>query len=199
MQEFVKIESNNMMFSYKNIRLEQRVEVIKALEVLHSKLKEEDKLPKTIIEIGMNHGGFSLVLNDSKISEQAEIYCFDVVNRNFDQNLKNTKIKWYINDIFSVEAYVKDLINRDGTTVLFCDGGNKAKEFQVFSKYLKAGDVILSHDYHKDQESYEKNKDIWTWWESRESDLEESCKLYNLNPFLQDEFDKCVWACKRKA
>lgn len=198
MQEFIKIESNNMMFSYKDIRLEQRVEVIKALEVLHSKLKEEDKLPKTIIEIGMNHGGFSLVLNDSKISEQAEIYCFDVVNRNFDQNLKNTKIKWYINDIFSVEGYVKDLINRDGTTVLFCDGGNKAKEFQVFSKYLKAGDVILSHDYHKDQESYEKNKDIWNWWESRESDLEESCKLYNLNPFLQDEFDKCVWACKRK-
>lgn len=34
MKEFVKIDTNNMMFFYKDIRLKQRVEVIDVLESL---------------------------------------------------------------------------------------------------------------------------------------------------------------------
>jgi cephalosporin hydroxylase len=199
MKEFVKMDTNNIMFFYKNIRLEQRVEVIDALDNLYLELRKTNELPKTIIEIGMNHGGFSLVLNDSKISEQADIYCFDIVDREFNENLKNTKIKWFINDIFKVESFVKDLINRDGKTLLFCDGGHKAKEFNTFAKYLKSKDLIFSHDYHQDQESYDKNKDRWPWWESKLADLKDTCKIYNLQPFMQEEFEKCVWSCKIKA
>jgi len=200
MQDFIKIDSNNMMFSYKNIRLEQRVEVIENLEKLYAKLKETNELPKTIIEIGMNHGGFSLVLNDSILSKNAEIYCFDITDRNFANNLKDTKIRWYINDIFQVESFVKDLIQRDGKTLLFCDGGNKVKEFNTFAKYLKSGDLIFTHDYYKNEEEYEKHKTTrWSWLESKESDLTSTSKIYNLQPFMQDEFEKCVWSCKIKA
>ena len=199
MKQFVKMDTNNMMFFYKDIRLEQRVEVIDVLESLYLELKKTNELPKTIIEIGMNHGGFSLILNDSKISEQADIYCFDIVDRGFDQNLKNTKIKWYINDIFKIESFVKDLINRDGKTILFCDGGNKVKEFNTFAKYLKSGDLILTHDYYKSEEEYEKYKNTrWSWLESKESDLTSTAKIYNLQPFMQDQFEKCVWSCKIK-
>jgi len=200
MKEFIKMDENNMMFFYKNIRLEQRVEVVEALEKLSNKLKATNEIPKTIIEIGMNHGGFSLVLNDSIISKNAEIYCFDIVDRNFTNNLKDTKIRWYINDIFKIESFVKDLIERDGRTLLFCDGGNKVKEFNTFAKYLKPGDLIFTHDYYKNEEEYEKYKNTrWSWLESKEADLISTAKIYNLQPFMEDEFEKCVWSCKIKA
>lgn len=198
MMQNVRMDSNNMMFFYKDIRLEQRIDVIEALDKLYLELKNQDKLPKTIIEIGMNNGGFSLVLHDSKISEQAEIYCYDIVNRNFDQNLKGTKIKWFIKDIFSIENEVKNLIQREGTTLLFCDGGNKVKEFNTFAKYLKKGDIILAHDYHKDHEVFQKNKNIWAWWETKEADIADCCNYNNLKPFMQEVFEKCVWASRIK-
>ena len=40
MKEFVKMDTNNMMFFYKDIRLEQRVEVIDVLESLYLELKD---------------------------------------------------------------------------------------------------------------------------------------------------------------
>jgi len=195
----VRMDSNNMMFFYKGIRLEQRVDVIETLEKLYQELKKQNKLPKTIIEIGMNNGGFSLVLNDSNISEQADIYCYDIVNRNFDQNLKGSRINWFIKDIFSIENEVKNLIQREGTTLLFCDGGNKVREFNTFAKYLKSGDLIFTHDYYKDIQEYEKYKDTrWGWLESRESDLADTAEMCNLVPFMQDDFEKCVWSSKIK-
>lgn len=198
MMQNIRMDPNNMMFFYKDIRLEQRVEVIEALEKLYQELKNQNKLPKTIIEIGMNNGGFSLVLNDSRISEQADIYCYDIVNRNFDQNLKGSRINWFIKDIFSIENEVKNLIQREGTTLLFCDGGNKVREFNTFAKYLKKGDIIFAHDYHKDHEVFQNNRNIWAWWETKEADIVDCCNYNNLRPFMQEVFEKCVWASRIK-
>jgi hypothetical protein len=35
-----------------------------------------------------------------------------------------------------------------GNTVIFCDGGDKQVELQIYSKFLKKrGDIIVGHDY----------------------------------------------------
>jgi len=55
-------------------------------------------------------------------------------------------------DVFSEGGMseISQLISQPGKTLLICDGGNKAKEIEIFSKYLKSGDIVIGHDYFKD-------------------------------------------------
>ena len=50
-------------------------------------------------------------------------------------------------DVFEIEAKIAGLIKSDGITIVFCDGGNKVKELEVFSKYIKKEDFIAVHDW----------------------------------------------------
>ena len=108
---------------------------------------------KRIIEIGTFHGGFSLYLLLLTISNEAEFYTFDIKNwRDYDHSprLKNyfkLDEHFFQMDIFSKVEFVKDLIVGRGITVLFCDGGNKEAEFNLFSPFLKKWDIIAVHDW----------------------------------------------------
>jgi len=50
-------------------------------------------------------------------------------------------------DVFEIEDEIGELIARTGPTIVFCDGGNKAVELKVFSRFLKKGDYIAVHDF----------------------------------------------------
>jgi len=62
----------------------------------------------------------------------------------------------------------------DEQALIFCDNGNKGREFPLYAKVLKHGDFIMAHDWGI--EISEGNIDEYT-----HSILE---------PYLQDEFDK---------
>lgn len=67
-------------------------------------------------------------------------------------------IKSFNKDVFSDEViyHIKGtMVNRK--TAILCDGGDKAREFAIYSQFLKPGDCILVHDW--DKEIYQYNID----------------------------------------
>ncbi len=196
-------------FSYKGTTAMQHEDVASCFE----KLIKETK-PSQILEIGTALGGLSLLLLDllmehgtptstlrtydvhvrnlhwldKAIEEGArgEIFVENVFNHNYTELEKVEKIRGYI--------------QQPGCTIVLCDGGNKIKEFNILSQHLKPGDIIMAHDYAPNINYFrEFNKDkIWNWCEIQDSDIEECSKVYNLEPFMQDDFTQVVWVCKIK-
>jgi hypothetical protein len=94
-----------------------------------------------------------------------------------------------------------DYINQPGLTIVLCDGGSKKNEFRLISSLVKEGDVIMAHDYAKNQDYFESNikNKFWNWMEIQDSDINQSSNENNLNFLMQDEFEKVAWVCKQKS
>jgi hypothetical protein len=94
-----------------------------------------------------------------------------------------------------------DYINQPGLTIVLCDGGSKKNEFRLISSLIKEGDVIMAHDYAKNQDYFESNikNKFWNWMEIQDSDINQSSNENNLNFLMQDEFEKVAWVCKQKS
>jgi len=104
-----------------------------------------------IIEIGTWKGGFSLYLYLLCLNKGKDFYTYDIYDYE-DSKLKkllNFKKCFKRKNVFSgdVEKEIKELIQRKGKTILFCDGGNKKREFEMYSKHMKKGDLIAIHDW----------------------------------------------------
>ena len=102
-----------------------------------------------IIEIGTDNGGFSVWLYNNKIPSALFLtYETEPLHVKIP---KNHEINDYIRycDCFDpgVIDSISALIKARGKTLLLCDGGDKTKEFKLFSKLLKSGDVIMMHDF----------------------------------------------------
>lgn len=108
---------------------------------------------KRIIEIGTFHGGFSIYLLLLTYGQFKDFYTFDIINwRDYDHSprIKNAlKLDSHFEqkDVFKRIDYISWLIKQKGVTILFCDGGDKEKEFNTFSPFLKKGDIIAVHDW----------------------------------------------------
>jgi cephalosporin hydroxylase len=168
-----------------------------ALVVINNFLKTVK--PNLIIEIGTYTGGLSALLQIYSNQNNSKFITYDI--KNYVTN--DIKINQKIADVFLQEtiAEIKNLIQENKTTALFCDGGNKIKEFNTFAQYLKIGDYILAHDYSKDRE-YFKNEiqgKIWNSCEITDKDIQDSCKKYSLTKFLSAEMQTAVWTCWKKS
>jgi hypothetical protein len=170
------------------------------LEVFSKIIKNFD----LIIEIGANRGGFSLWLYNNKKNE-CEFLTYEI-SPSWIQIPKDHKIHKNIRyqNCFSTECinYIKLLINSKGKTLFLCDGGNKIQEFNIYSEFLKSGDVIMLHDYAdspNESENWEKLKvkyNIIGGFNTHESSLTpitESIKRNNLQKFMYDEFLNVLW------
>lgn len=181
-------------FFYKGLRVEQNNNIFHALNETY----KAGIQPSRIIELGFRHGGFTAILDDHFLSENASIYAYDI-DTNTVCGLSD-KVHLRHKDIFKSVSEIKDLILCDGVTMVFCDGGDKNLEFQIFSNFLKKGDMILSHDYAPDiitwRNEYLGTK--WDWFESWDGELEESCEKNDLVSFLPDVWNDAVWCSKIK-
>mgnify|MGYP003646616649 CR=1 FL=1 len=180
------------IFEYKGQKTLQVVGVEKAFEALAKENKEEPF--QRIIEIGTDYGGLTNLLADHSISEGIDIYTYDINPNRFVSH--NDKIKFFNTDVFLIEDEIAELIGSKGKTLLLCDGGNKRKEFEVFHKYLKSGDVIMAHDYAPDDKTFKEkylNK-IWSWHEFKD----EYADFKNLKPYMQDVFANFAWCIRSK-
>jgi hypothetical protein len=181
-------------FFYKGLRAEQSRNIFRALDVL-----SEYENPSQIIEIGASSGGFTKILEDHPISKNAKIYSIEL--KAFNPNaVYSDKVIQINGDCFHLEESIGNTIKKDGTTLFFCDGGDKNLEINIFSKYLKVGDLIFGHDYAPTREYWERNlkNKIWDWHETWDSAIEETCIKYNLLPFLETEFSMAVWKSLKK-
>jgi hypothetical protein len=165
--------------------------------------------PKQILEIGTFDGGLTLMIRDilDEINlSSTTIRTYDLIEQKKLKS-KNRNIEILTENLFSYSYYelekedvVKEFIQRDGRTIVICDGGSKKNEFRLLSKFLKKGDIIMAHDYSPNQEYFNQhiNNKIWNWLEIQDSDINESCEKYNLIPHMEDELRNVVWVCKMK-
>lgn len=193
---------------YRGLAIEQHPYVIRHFTELLLK-----KTPKRIIEIGTFHGGLTMILKDilNNLSlNDTKIFTYDINPNNYlvdmvSQN-KINNLYIYKHNLFSdnylnlIDKNIQKDIADEGTTILLCDGGCKRCEFNLLSRYLKAGDIIMAHDYapnstYFEQHMLDKN---WNWHEIQDSDIKDSCERYNLKPYMREEFLSVAWACFMK-
>jgi cephalosporin hydroxylase len=196
-------------FSYKGLSMLQHQNVINVFRELLLKIK-----PKRIIEIGTEYGGLTLLLSDLI----KELDLNETIIRSYDIKVPtflishsdfNDKIEIITKDLFSYNPFslklesiteLKEFMCEPGSNIILCDGGNKIGEFNVISDIIGIGDIIMAHDYAKNDEVFVEriqNK-IWNWNEIQESDIIDSINKNNLNPFMETEFENVAWVCKIK-
>lgn len=105
--------------------------------------------PARIIELGTGGGMFSCYLKLLCIQFDAEFHTFDnhPLTETSVSHLLDLRSSFEMLDIFVNEEKIAGLIKRDGLTIMFCDDGDKIREFNMFTKYLKTGDIISAHDW----------------------------------------------------
>ena len=108
-----------------------------------------------IVEIGSYNGGLSSYIFDTK-KESASFVSYDIEPKINTAAQNRPDIDFRIGDCFEEKYYneIVELIKKSGRTLLICDGGNKTKEFNEFSKYLKKDDIVILHDYKQDEQSW---------------------------------------------
>lgn len=112
---------------------------------------------RTAVELGALRGGFSLYLLLQCTERRMGFATFD---QNYPEALDTVigqqahlRDHWIAGDMFddqSAGGALKTILADAAAhpLVLFCDGGNKPKEFQTFVPLLWAGDLVAVHDYN---------------------------------------------------
>lgn len=108
----------------------------------------------TLIELGSGSGAFSTWLYLQCVNRGATFYTFDKVRPpalDWEINKANGLAKrFYQGDIFSgagLGAMRNMLPEVTRPALLYCDNGNKPKEFQTFVPMMQPGDFVVVHDY----------------------------------------------------
>lgn len=103
--------------------------------------------PKRILEIGTYRWGMSLLFSE----HCNEFYTYDIKYHTYRPEKfppKTRLLKQFKKvDVFSIEEEIGALIQKEGVTLVYCDGGDKIKELATFSEWLKPGDYIAVHDW----------------------------------------------------
>jgi len=196
------LEHNDSISTYKGWGAQQNYNTF---EVFYNFMKEVK--PKRILEIGTSIGGFTQFLQYSlnELNLNSKILSLDIHRLKWYDEIINMGVDVRIENIFldnfkDIPQQYKDFINEEGVTVILCDGGDKIREFNLLSNFMKKGDYILAHDYAYDKELFEKeiNKKVWNWHEISEADIKEACERNNLTDFNREIFQSVVWVCKTK-
>lgn len=178
---------------YKGIFTQQNKNFYPAFE----KLIAQENIVR-VLEIGTATGGFTRAVRDLT---NAEIITYDVIETKHKATLEENNITVNVKSVFDDYEVVEDYISEKGQVLVLCDGGNKIKEFDVFSKLLKSGDIIMAHDYSYDEAMYRAyiRENVWRWCELQYKDIAFAVETQNLEPVLTEEFQEAVWTCWKKA
>lgn len=151
-----------------------------------------------VLEIGTATGGFIRAVRDLT---DAEIITYDVLETKHKATLEENNISVNVKSVFEDYDAVEEYISGKGQVLVLCDGGNKIKEFDVFSKLLKSGDIIMAHDYSYDETMYRAyiRENVWRWCEIQYKDIAMAVETNNLEPVLTEDFQEAVWTCWKKA
>ena len=177
-------------------RMTQRPEVFMIFNYLFN-----NEQFKRVIEIGTHMAGFSLFLAYCSFVRNMEFYTFDIKLKDSMPRKKVKDLNGNLNviDVLSSEGIlmIKQLIESSGRVLLLCDGGDKIKEFNTFSKYLKSNDVIMAHDYFPSRKDFT-DRSFWRSCEITDSHVKNACDKNNLYPFYQENFKDVIWLSRVK-
>jgi hypothetical protein len=110
-----------------------------------------ERMPKWFVEVGVHEGGLAYMLLRNSLLNEVSYLGIEL-----DCNLVRPQVKGIINkrlhsdllcvDCFGSTAY--SLVSNLTDKMIYCDGGNKAKELVHFKQFCDPGDVILAHDFY---------------------------------------------------
>lgn len=177
---------------YKGIFAQQNKNFYPAFE----KLFAQENIVR-VLEIGTATGGFIRAVRDLT---NAEIVTYDIKETRRKATLEENNISVKVLSAFDDFDFIEEYISAEGQVLVLCDGGNKPKEFEFFSKMIKPGDVIMAHDYCRDDELYNAyiKDNVWRWCEIMYRDVGISVEKNDLEPLLTDDFQEAVWTCWKK-
>lgn len=152
---------------------------------------------ENIVEIGSYNGGLSSYIFDTKNSN-AFFVSYDIDPKINSAKNNRSDIDFRIGNCFENEYFneIVSYIQKPGKTLMICDGGDKTKEFNEFSKYLKSGDVIILHDYKHNEDIWKLATEYWQWpygYETQYSEIKEAIELNGLEEFNNNIFNFFVW------
>jgi len=184
------------LFRYRGTRVSQSRRIFEALDQLNAMLPMGT--PRLIVEIGTLYGGFTRILRDHDISTHSPIYTFDIkdtVPTVFDLG---TNVNRILGDVFTVQrTYLRLLLTQPIQALVFCDGGAKEREVNEFCAYLKAGDLIMCHDYVKHPDDLKDQALVGDWpsYESQWCNVKDALTANGCEPFAEDVMRRALWGC----
>jgi hypothetical protein len=148
-----------------------------------------------IIEIGTYNGGLTSWLYDNK-NPNAKVVSYDIDGSVNQTN--RTDIDFRVEDCFSEKPFndIIQMIQNTGRTLVVCDGGDKPKEFNTFSKYLKSNDVIIAHDYCSNEEEWRLYTNYWQWPYEADTTydmIKDAIEENGLEPYRDKQFNFYLW------
>ena len=154
--------------------------------------------PRIVIEIGTCKGGLSNLLSSVTASYGGEFHTMDIVTGGEKNKYPlYGSASFHLWDCFEHIEEIRAWIEAPGLVFLLCDGGNKPKEFNTFSDFLKPGDVIAAHDW-LDETIPNYSPDFWGCHETHQTALDEAIKSNGLVDFVPLWFQFSAWCVKQK-
>ena len=102
------------------------------------------------VELGTGAGALSVILGLHAIQRNTHLLTFDYQTRGekpkLDDVFKALHIEFIQANFFDWIKYIQSYI-QDKPCFLFCDGDDKAREFNTFAPILPVGSIIAAHDY----------------------------------------------------
>ncbi len=127
---------------------------------------------KRIVEFGTDGGVLSHYFLLFCQERGAMFHTYDI---EFNAGMAGITNNFHRIDIFLGEKEIGEIISREGITFVFCDNGDKPREFNTFAPYLKKGDIMAVHDWGT---------------EINMGCIKETCQKYNLKLILIKECKK---------
>ena len=198
-------------FRYNGNIVQQHINAPVAIESLIEATK-----PDRVIEVGTAWGGLTMIIRDildNSGLESTSLRTYDIEKKTgaFD---RNERITFSVENIFKIETVgvkkgamenvggtyslecetVRKYLQDPGVVIAFVDGGNKAAEFNALAKWLKKGDVMLTHDYIDTTENFLDNykHSIWHWQEIKFSDIENAVTTNGLEKYMDETMQPVV-------
>jgi cephalosporin hydroxylase len=188
------VEEAQLDYEYFGCGMQQNRYALPALSILL-----EYSRPARIIELGTRHGGLSIFLGIYAKNAGITVHTFDIEDQVRHKDFfEFLKIHFHQMDIFAPEArqWITRLIESPQRTLLLCDA-LKIKEFNLYARHLKTGDIILAHDFAMDQQDFERMRRQRIWWtcEIMYPQIADTCRGHNLEPLFADMFRTAAWGC----
>lgn len=62
-----------------------------------------------------------------------------------------------------LRRHTEEPIERNGRLMLLCDGSDKVKEAKTFAPWLRDGDLLLLHDWFRDETTFARHQSTGAW------------------------------------
>lgn len=111
----------------------------------------DNKDIKRIVELGTGNGALTLFFGLHMSMRAGKVLTFDIKKLmvpEWHDLAKRLNITFEKRNAFAPETVerVRSFI-RDGRALIFCDNGDKKKEFPLYTRILKKNDLIMAHDW----------------------------------------------------